>query len=62
MKISEEEFKKKLDAFIKEEYNKAKPKPNGMFGHMGFFKVKEREFKEKLKFLKNGSQGDPANV
>lgn len=49
MKISEEEFKKRLDAFIKEEYNKAKPKPNGMYGHMGFFKVKEREFKEKLK-------------
>ena len=49
MKISEEEYKKMLDEFMKGEYDRAKPKPNGMYGHMGFFKVKEREFKEKLK-------------
>ena len=49
MKISEEDYTKQFNAFMKDEYNRLKVKPNGMYGQMGFFKVKEREFKDKLR-------------
>ena len=49
MKIDRVEWQKRLDEYLRVEYNKANPKPNGMYGNMGFQKVKEREFEEKLK-------------
>ena len=51
MNIGDEEYLKLRDAYMKEEYDKnpKKPKPNGMYGHMGWFAVKEREFREKLR-------------
>ena len=49
MKMSEEDFNNKLDEYVKESYNKAPHKPNGMYGHMAFRAVKKREFVEKLR-------------
>jgi len=49
MKISDAEFNKRLELYVREEYNKAPIKPNGMYGTMAFSKVKEREFREKLR-------------
>ena len=37
------------DAYMKEEYDKNPQKPNGMYGHMGWFAKKEREFEAKLR-------------
>jgi hypothetical protein len=42
-------IKKALDEYLKEEYKKANPKPNGMMGHWGWYAMKTREFKEKWK-------------
>jgi hypothetical protein len=48
MKISDDEYKKLEDGYIKEQYKLQEPKPNGMMGHWGFYAVKKREFKEKM--------------
>ena len=45
----DEKYKKALDEYLKEEYKKANPKPNGMMGHWGWYAMKTREFKEKWK-------------
>ena len=48
MREDDKEYLAARDKWMKEEYEKAPQKPNGMFGHMGWFAVKSREFKEKL--------------
>lgn len=48
MKIGDDEYKRLLEEYIKEQYNLQDPKPNGMMGHWGFHAVKSREFKERM--------------
>jgi len=47
--MTEEEYKKQLDAYMKEQYSTFKPKPNGMYGHWGWYAVTKREFDKMLK-------------
>jgi hypothetical protein len=49
MKMSKEDYMEQFNAFMKDEYDNLQIKPNGMYGTMAFFKVKEREFKDKLR-------------
>lgn len=49
MNIGDEEYLMLRDQFMKEEYDKTHPKPSSMYGHMGWFAIKEREFQEKLR-------------
>ena len=42
-------YNKQLDEYMKEEYKKTNPKPNGMFGHWGWYAGKKRLFDEKIK-------------
>jgi hypothetical protein len=46
--MTKEEYIKARDVFMKEQYNKEPQKPNGMFGHWGWYLKKEREFKKLL--------------
>ena len=48
MKIGDDEYKKLLDEYVKEQLRLQEPKPNGMFGLWGFQATKTREFKEKM--------------
>ncbi len=48
MKIGDDDYKKLLDEYIKEQLKLQEPKPNGMFGCWGFHAAKTREFKEKM--------------
>ena len=48
MKIDDDEYKKLLDHYLKEQYNLLVTKPNGMMGHWGFQATKSREFKEMM--------------
>lgn len=49
MKIGDEEYLILRDQFMKEEYEKEPQKPNGMFGHWGWYLKKEREFHSMLR-------------
>lgn len=44
MNTEKDSYKKELDSFMKEEYSKEPQKPNGMFGHWGWYAVKKRKF------------------
>jgi hypothetical protein len=46
--MTKEEYETARDAYFKEEYVKEPQKPNGMFGHWGWYLKKEREFKQLL--------------
>ena len=46
---NDEDYQKQLDLFMKEEYQKTKPKPNGMFGHWGWYAKNKRIFDEQYK-------------
>lgn len=55
MKITEEEFKRQMEQYVKEQYDIIKEtdrRPNGMFGHWGWRLETERQFKKILE--KNG--------
>ncbi len=49
MKLDKNDYKNKLEEYYREQYNTTPHKPEGMYGTMAFFKVKEREFKDKLR-------------
>jgi hypothetical protein len=49
MKIGDVEYLKLRNEYMSEQYKKEPQKPNGMYGHMGWFAVKEREFEAKLR-------------
>lgn len=49
MKIGDDEYMKVRSAFMKEEYDKEPQKPNGMYGHWGWFVKKERELQTLLR-------------
>lgn len=49
MKIGDDEYKTLRDLYMKEEFAKADPKPNGMYGTWGWYAKKEREFQSKLR-------------
>lgn len=47
-KISYDEYRERLDSFIKNEYGLLKEKPSGMFGHMSFYINAEKSFQRIL--------------
>ena len=49
MVITREDYEKRLDAFVREQYKIANPQPSGMCGTWSWRLQKEREFNALLK-------------